>query len=291
MRTQASLAKFWIPTLFVFLWSTGFIGARLGLPYAGPLTFLTLRYALAVSVLTLAALAMRAPWLHWPNEIGHCAVAGLLVHAVSLGGVFVGIALGVEAGLAALIVGLQPLLVAAFAELMLGERVSPRQWLGLVLGLAGVALVLAQKLGRGVGEVLGALACVLSLFGLTAGTLYQKRYGTSMDLRTGMAVQFTAAGVVTAPFALFFEGGRVIWSGEFVFALLWLVFVLSIGAVSLLYVLIRSGAAASVSSLFFLIPPCTALMAWPLFGETLGLAALSGMVLTVAGVTLATRSA
>jgi len=181
--------------------------------------------------------------------------------------------------------------VAAFAELMLGERVSPRQWLGLVLGLAGVALVLAQKLGRGVGEVLGALACVLSLFGLTAGTLYQKRYGTSMDLRTGMAVQFTAAGVVTAPFALFFEGGRVIWSGEFVFALLWLVFVLSIGAVSLLYVLIRSGAAASVSSLFFLIPPCTALMAWPLFGETLGLAALSGMVLTVAGVTLATRSA
>src|SRR5690349_5647100 len=122
---------------------------------------------------------MRAPWPHWPGEIGHCAVAGLLVHAVSLGGVFVGIALGVEAGLAALIVGLQPLLVAAFAGLMLGERVSPRQWLGLVLGLAAVV---GQKLGRGVGEELGALACVVSLFGLTAGTINQKRYGTSMDL-------------------------------------------------------------------------------------------------------------
>ncbi len=289
MRTQASLVKFWVPTLFVFLWSTGFIGARLGLPYAGPLTFLTLRYALTVSVLTLAALAMRAPWPQWPNEIGHCAVAGLLMHAVSLGGVFVGIALGVEAGLAALIVGLQPVLVAAFAGLMLDERVSPRQWLGLVLGLAGVALVLAQKLGRGVGEVLGAMACVVSLFGITVGTLYQKRHGTGMDLRTGMAIQFMAAGFVTAPFALLFEGGRVIWSGEFVFALLWLVFVLSIGAVSLLYVLIRRGAAASVSSLFFLIPPCTALIAWPLFGETLGVAALFGMALTAAGVTLAMR--
>jgi drug/metabolite transporter (DMT)-like permease len=290
MPARASLAKMWIPALFVFLWSTGFIGARLGLPYAGPLTFLTIRYVLAAGLLTMAAVIMRAPWPHRINDIGSYAAAGLLVHAVYLGGVFVGISLGVEAGVCALIVSLQPLLVASFAGLLLGERVSPRQWVGLVLGLSGVALVLAQKLGRGIGESMGALACVAALLGITAGTLYQKRHGGSMDLRTGGAIQFIAAGLLTAPFALIFEGGRVLWSGEFLFALLWLVLVLSIGAVSLLYLLIRRGAAASVSSLFFLTPLCTALIAWPLFGETLGPAALLGMAVTVAGVTLATRS-
>ncbi len=289
-RVAAPLAKIGIPALFVLLWSTGFIGARLGLPYAGPLTFLTLRFGLAAGLLTLAALAMRAPWPHRLADIGHYAVVGLLVHAVYLGGVFLGISLGVEAGLSALIVSLQPLLVAALAGLLLGERVSPRQWVGLVLGLTGVALVLAQKLGRGLGEALGSLACVAALLGITAGTLYQKRHGAGMDLRTGTAIQFIAASSVTAPFALLYEGGRVVWSGEFLFALLWLVLVLSLGAVSLLYVLIRRGAAASVSSLFFLTPPCTALIAWPLFGETLGPAALLGMALTLAGVTLAMRS-
>jgi drug/metabolite transporter (DMT)-like permease len=289
-RYAAALAKAWVPALFVLLWSTGFIGARLGLPYAGPLTFLTLRFGLAAGLLTLAALAMRAPWPRRPAEIGHYALAGLLVHGLYLGGVFLGISLGVEAGLSALIVSLQPLLVAALAGLLLGERVSPRQWVGLVLGLTGVALVLAQKLGRGLGEALGSLACVAALLGITAGTLYQKRHGAGMDLRTGTAIQFIAAGLATAPFALLYEGGRVVWSGEFLFALLWLVLVLSLGAVSLLYVLIRRGAAASVSSLFFLTPPCTALIAWPLFGETLGPVALFGMALTLAGVTLATRS-
>ncbi len=289
-RYAASLVEIGVPALFVLLWSTGFIGARLGLPYAGPLTFLTLRFGLAAGLLTLAALAMRAPWPHRLADIGHYAMVGLLVHAVYLGGVFLGISLGIEAGLSALIVSLQPLLVAALAGLLLGERVSPRQWAGLVLGLMGVALVLAQKLGRGLGEALGSLACVAALLGITAGTLYQKRHGAGMDLRTGTAIQFIAAGLATAPFALPYEGGRVVWSGEFLFALLWLVLVLSLGAVSLLYVLIRRGAAASVSSLFFLTPPCTALIAWPLFGETLGPAALFGMALTLAGVTLATRS-
>ena len=285
------VAKIWIPALFVLLWSTGFIGARLGLPYAGPLTFLSLRYGLAAGLLTVIALLMRAPWPRRPSDIVHYAVAGLLVHGVYLGGVFVGISLGVEAGLSALIVSLQPLLVAAFAGVLLGERVSARQWLGLALGFTGVALILFHKLGRGLSDALGGLACIAALLGITLGTLYQKRYCTGMDLRTGTAIQFAAAGLATAPLALLFEHGRVVWSGEFLFALLWLVLVLSLGAVSLLYVLIRRGAAASVSSLFFLVPPCTALIAWPLFGERLGPAALLGMALALAGVMLAARPA
>jgi drug/metabolite transporter (DMT)-like permease len=276
-----------VPALFVVLWSTGFIGAKLGLPHAGPLTFLALRYGLAAGLLVLVALVVRAPWPRRPAEIGHYAVAGLLVHGVYLGGVYVGISFGVEAGVSALIVGLQPLLTAALAGVVLGERVTARQWAGLGLGLLGVALVLGRKLGEGPGDALGSLACVAALLGTTAGTLYQKRHCAGMDLRTGNVVQFAAAGLVTALLALLFEDGHIVWTADFVFALLWLVFVLSLGAVSLLYVLIRRGAAAQVASLFFLVPPCTALMAWPLFGETLGPVALIGMVLTAAGVAMA----
>jgi drug/metabolite transporter (DMT)-like permease len=276
-----------VPALFVVLWSTGFIGAKLGLPHAGPLTFLALRYGLAAGLLVLVALVVRAPWPRRPAEIGHYAVAGLLVHGVYLGGVYVGISFGVEAGVSALIVGLQPLLTAALAGVVLGERVTPRQWAGLGLGLLGVALVLGRKLGEGPGDALGSLACVAALLGITAGTLYQKRHCAGMDLRTGNVVQFAAAGLVTALLALLFEDGHIDWTADFVFALVWLVFVLSLGAVSLLYVLIRRGAAAQVASLFFLVPPCTALMAWPLFGETLGPVALIGMVLTAAGVAMA----
>lgn len=288
-RPAALVQEVGVPALFVVLWSTGFIGAKLGLPYAGPLTFLALRFWLVAALLILLALATRAPWPRRPMEVGHYAVAGLLVHGVYLGGVFVGISLGVEAGVSAMIVSLQPLLVAAFAGLVLGERVTPRQWAGLVLGLLGVILILARKLGHGLGDALGALACVAALLAMTAGTLYQKRYCAGMDLRTGNVVQFAAAGLATGLLALPFEDNRVVWSGEFVFALLWLVLVLSLGAISLLYVLIRRGAASRVSGLFFLVPPCTALIAWPLFGETLGPVALLGMALTVAGVAMATR--
>jgi drug/metabolite transporter (DMT)-like permease len=293
MRAAASgltalLQQVGVPALFVVLWSTGFIGAKLGLPYAGPLTFLTVRFWLAAALLTLLAIGMRAPWPR-RKEVGHYAVAGLLVHAVYLSGVFVGISLGVEAGVSAMIVSVQPLLVAALAGLVLSERVAPRQWVGLGLGLLGVALILARKLGHGLGDALGALACVAALLGMTAGTLYQKRHCAGMDLRTGNVVQFAASGLAMGLLALLFEDNRIVWSGEFVFALLWLVFVLSLGAISLLYVLIRHGAASRVSGLFFLVPPCTALIAWPLFGETLGPVALLGMALTAAGVAMATR--
>ena len=291
MRAAASgpaalLQQVGVPALFVVLWSTGFIGAKLGLPYAAPLTFLALRFWLAAGLLVFLALATRAPWPR-KAEMRHYAVAGLLVHALYLGGVFVGISLGVEAGVSAMIVSVQPLLVAAFAGLALSERVAPRQWVGLGLGLLGVALVLARKLGHGVGDALGVLACVAALLGMTAGTLYQKRHCAGMDLRTGNVVQFAASGLATGLLALLVEDNRIVWSGEFVFALLWLVLVLSLGAISLLYVLIRRGAASRVSGLFFLVPPCTALIAWPLFGETFGVAALIGMGITVAGVALA----
>ena len=257
-----------IPALFVVLWSTGFIGARLGLPHAEPLTFLSLRYVLAAGLLVLVSVASRAPWPRRLTEVAHFAVAGLLVHGVYLGGVFLGISLGVEAGVSTLIVGLQPLLIAALAGVLLGERVAPRQWLGLVLGLCGVTLVLAGKFDETPGSLLGSIACVAALIGITSGTLYQKRFCAGIDLRTCSVVQFTASGLATAPLAFWFEDMHVQWDAEFVFALLWLVLVLSLGAVSLLYVLIRRGAASQVASLFFLVPPCTALIAWPLFGET-----------------------
>lgn len=217
-------------------------------------------------------------------------MAGLLVHGVYLGGVFLGISMGVEAGVSALIVGLQPLLTAALAGVLLGERVIPRQWRGLALGLCGVTLVLTGKLGQAPGSLLGSIACVAALIGIAIGTLYQKRFCAGMDLRTGSVVQFATASLATAPLAFWFEEMHIEWGAEFVFALLWLVLVLFLGAVSLLYVLIRRGAASQVASLFFLVPPCTALIAWPLFGETLGLWALAGMALTALGVAMATYS-
>lgn len=275
------------PALFVVLWSTGFIGARLGLPDADALAFLAVRFALVVPILAATAIATGAPWpRHW-REVGHYAVAGLLVHAIYLGGVFTAIGLGVEAGVSALIVSLQPLLVAALAGLLLGETVRPWQWIGLALGLLGAGLILLRKIsGVGGGGVAGPLLCVMALLGITAGTLYQKRYCARMDLRTGNVIQFAAAAVACAIGASLFQRWRIDWTPAFVFALAWLVLVLSVGAITLLYQLIRRGDASRVSSLFFLVPPCTALIAWPAFGETLGPVELLGMAIAVTGVAM-----
>lgn len=203
-----------------------------------------------------------------------------------LGGVFASIFHGVPAGISALIVGIQPLLVAAAAGPVLGERVTARQWLGLILGLSGVILVVWTKLDLGVGTLWGYALSVIALVGITVGTLYQKRYCPQIDLRSGTAIQFAATTVALTPLALLFETRQVQWTGEFIFALGWLCIVLSLGAITLLFILIRRGAAAKVSSLFFLVPPCTALVAWPLFGEQLSPLALFGMVATMAGVAL-----
>jgi drug/metabolite transporter (DMT)-like permease len=272
--------------LFVLLWSTGFIGAKLGVPHADPLTFLALRFVLATGLLLALALATRAPWPRDPRQILHLCVAGVLLHAVYLGGVYVAMSLGVEAGLSALIVSTQPVLVAALAGLLLGERVTARQWLGLALAGVGVTLVVWRKLEAGFGTLDGVLLCVLALCGIAAATLYQKRFCGAMDLRSGSVIQYTAAGLAAGLGSFLFEEQRVDWSGELIFALAWLVLLLSLGAVSLLYWLIRRGEAARVSSLFFLVPPVTALVAWMVFGETFGPLALAGMVVTVIGVAL-----
>jgi len=274
-----------LPLLFVFLWSTGFIGAKFGLPYAEPLTFLLWRYALVVGLMLPIVVLTRAPWPKEPRQWLHIGITGVLVHGFYLGGVFMAIHQGLPAGVTALVVGLQPLLTALAAGGLLGEQVLPRQWLGLALGFLGVGLVVSGKLeAKAVGMLLPALA---ALAGITLGTLYQKRFCARFDLRTGSVLQFVPAALCTLPVALATETMEVDWQGDFVFALLWLVLVLSIGAISLLNLLIRQGSAVNVARLFYLTPPTTALMAWALFGETLGLLALVGMGLAVAGVYLA----
>ena len=281
------------PLLFVLLWSTGFIGAKFGLPYAEPLSFLSTRYVLVIALMTLLALAMRAPWPSSGREVIHIGITGLLVHGLYLGGVFMSIHRGLPAGVSALVVGMQPLLTATCAGLLLGERVSTRQWLGLALGFAGVSLVVGSKAtidGVAFAELAHMLAPALAaLVGITAGTLYQKRFCPRFDLRTGSVVQFVPTLVLTALIASQTESMHIDWSGEFVFALLWLVLVLSLGAISLLNLLIRNGSAVNVASLFYLTPPTTALIAWAMFGETLSVSALVGMSVAVAGVWLARK--
>jgi drug/metabolite transporter (DMT)-like permease len=281
-----------MPALFVLLWSTGFIGAKFGLPYAEPFTFLALRFALVIALLAGVALVTRAAWPSDRRLIGHLMVSGILVHALYLGGVFAAIHRGLPSGLTALLVGLQPLLTALVAGKLLGETISGRQWLGLMLGLAGVALVLSTRLAGirldGFGWD-GIAFALLALFGITAGTLYQKRHCTGMDLRTGAVVQYAGAAMIMLPAALTLETMRIQWAGDFIFALAWLVLVLSVGAISLLMTLIRLGEAARVASLFYLVPPVTALMAWGLFGETMSVIGLLGLALAAIGVALVVR--
>ena len=275
-----------MPGVFVVLWGTGFIGGKLGLPYAPPLTFLALRFAIVALLLLGLSLATRAPWPRRWAEAGHIAVAGLLVQGLYLGGVFASIAEGVQAGVSAIIVGIQPLLVAAIVGPFLGERVTRLQWTGLLLGLAGVALVVFDKLGAGLGTPLGMGLSVLALLGITFGTVYQKRFCGGADLRTGNVIQFAVSALAMLLLAPAFETMQIRWTGQFVFALTWLCLVLSLGAISLLYLLIRRGAAAKVSSLFYMVPPVTAVMAYFLFDETLSPIALFGMAITVAGVAM-----
>jgi drug/metabolite transporter (DMT)-like permease len=272
------------PALFVLLWSTGFIAAKYGLPYAPPLTFLLLRFALVAVLMTVVALATRAAW-PTRGEIVHLAIAAFLVHGAYLGGVWVAIKGGMAAGTSAMLVGLQPLLTVLLARAWLGERVLPRQWVGLVLGLCGVFLVVRHKVSFS-GDASGLVPSLVALAGISVGTLYQKRHCAHVDLRSGAVVQFIACALLFVPLALL-EHDPIHWNGAFWFALLWSVLVLSVGAISLLYWLLRHGGAADVARLFYLVPPVTALMAYLLFGETLDALALAGMGLIAAGVALA----
>jgi drug/metabolite transporter (DMT)-like permease len=282
-------AQLWLaamPGLFVLLWSTGFVSAKYGLPYAEPLTFLVLRFALVVALMLPLALAMRAVWPRSLAQLAHVAVVGVLMQGGYLAGVFCSIHLGMSAGVSALIVGVQPILTAFASAPLFGERLRARQWAGLFLGFGGVLLVVLGRTAlSGITPATLALS-VLALVSITAGTLYQKRYCGAVDLRAGSVIQFCAAGLVLLPLALAFETMQVRWSREFMLTLAWLVFVLSIGAISLLYILIRKGAATTVASFFYLVPPCTALMAYFMFGETLNAAAMTGMALAAIGVAL-----
>jgi drug/metabolite transporter (DMT)-like permease len=283
-HSLAEAAVFSAPAFFVLLWASGFIGAKLGLPYAGPMTFLTVRMGAVVLVLGLVIALTRPQWPSWTG-VAHSAIMGFFVHGCYLGGVFVAIDHKLPAGFTALVVSLQPVLTSTLANRLLGERVTLRQWLGLVLGVVGVYLVVH---GHTQGEAPRAawLSATVALVGMTIGTLYQKHFGGAIEWRTGFLFQYLSAFVLFALFAFLTETLEVRWTAEFVIAIGWLVFGLSLGAIWLLYFLIRRQAAARVVSLFYLTPPLTALMAWLLFDERLAVLSLVGMAVCVAGVAL-----
>jgi drug/metabolite transporter (DMT)-like permease len=275
-----------MPFAFVLIWSTGFIVAKFGLPYAPPLTFLLLRFLGVLVFLFPLVLLLRA---QWPvGSMHHIAVAGILVQAGYLAGVWCAIKLGMPAGLSALIVGMQPVLTA-FAAPLIGEKVRGRQWIGLIFGLCGVALVVANKITL-IGLTWQSIAlCVMALLSITIGTMYQKRYCPHFDLRTGTIIQFAASSVVVLPLAIWLEDfslglQTVQWTPNFIWALLWAILALSIGSIFLLFTLIRKSAATQVTSLLYLTPPTTALMAWAVFGEVFSMVGLAGMLLAVIGV-------
>lgn len=273
-----------VPAVFVVVWSTGFVVARFGLPYTTPLWFLVLRFALVIAILLVMLPFMRVAWPS-RSQASHIAIAGLLIQGGYLGGVWSAIDAGMPAGLAALIVGLQPILTAFIAP-AIGERVSARQWAGFALGFAGVALVVANKIAVIALPMASVAFAVFALLSITSGTLYQKRKCPSFDLRAGSLIQFTASLAVALPLAWLLEPWSTRFTPQFIGALMWSVLVLSIGGMSLLFPLIRRGEATRVTSLFYLTPPVTALMAWVAFGERFSSLALIGMVAAVAGVAL-----
>lgn len=276
------------PVLFVLIWATGFVAARYAAPYAEPLSFLVLRYAGVIALMLVLALVARAPWPRGRSVL-HLAVAGVGIHAGYLGGVWAAVAAGMPAGVAALVVNLQPVLTAAVAGLA-GAPLGRRQVAGLVIGFLGVVLVVSSKLTTA-GITPATLALTVgALLTITFGTLYQKRFVPEFDLRTGQVVQFAASILVTLPVALVFESFRLDWTPQLVGALAWSVLVLTGVGVSLLYLMLRRGAAAQVTSYFYLVPGITALLALAMFGETLGWFAVAGMAVAVLGVALATRS-
>lgn len=274
------------PIVFVFLWSTGYVGARFGLPYADPLTFTAVRFAIVIVLLALLV-AVRGHGLpRKPLMVLHLAVSGILIHACFVGGVYYAIDAGVDISIAALIAGTQPLLTAFVAVSLMRESLRSIQWTGFVIGFAGLALVVFKSVATDALSWTGLGACFLALVGITFGTLYQKRFVVGVDLIAGSLVQFCAALIPCALWAVLFEDGRIEWNITVVATLAWLCIAMSIGAISILLVLIRNGAAARVSSLFYLVPPVTAVQGYLLFGERLTPVQIAGIVLAASGVAL-----
>lgn len=277
-----------MPVVFVLIWSTGFIVARYGMPHSPPMTFLSIRYLLSVICFLVWALLARVAMPVGRTQWMHLAVTGVLMNAGYLGGVWSAIKLGMGAGIVALLVGLQPVLTAIWVSSQ-GGKVTARQWGGLALGFVGLALVVWQKLGHGEVHAVNFMLAMFALVCITVGTLYQKRFVKPCDVRTANMVQIAAAFVVTLPLALL-ETEAVRWDAEMVGAMAWSVLALTLGGSSLLYILIQRGAATAVTSLLYLVPPCTALMAWLLFAEPITAMTIAGMALTAFGVSLVVRS-
>ncbi|MGE0289214.1 MAG: DMT family transporter [Bradyrhizobium sp.] len=277
------------PAIFVVLWSTGFVGTKYVIHNADPLTYLAIRMAIVVVLMSIICAVVRPVW---PDRrgIGHSIVAGILVHGFYLGGTAVAISLSIPAGLSALMPGLQPLLTSTIANRWLGERVTSLQWSGLLLGLVGVGLILHDRSMSGQAGW-GWAASAVSLVSITLGTLYQRRFCGNIDWRSGNLVQYVAVTVFFTVGAFLFEDRVVHWTTEFVLALSWLAVVLSIGSIGLLYWLIRHQAATSVASLFYLVPAVTSVMAYFLFDERLDAVAIAGMVACAAAVFLVNRRA
>ncbi|NBU45438.1 MAG: DMT family transporter [Betaproteobacteria bacterium] len=277
-----------MPAVFVLIWSTGFIVARLGMPYAPPMGFLLWRYALSIACFLVWIRWARVAWPSTRVQWWHLSVSGVLMHAGYLGGVWSSVKAGMGAGLAALIVGLQPVLTAVWLSSR-GGAVSRRQWLGLWLGLAGLVMVVWRKLGSLEVSLWTLLCATTALLSITIGTLYQKRHVQPCDVRTANTVQLAAAALVTWPLA-WMETEPVVWHPQLMGAMAWSVLGMTLGGSSLLYLLIQRGAAASVSSLMYLVPPCTASIAWILFDEPITALTLAGIGLTALGVSLVVRA-
>lgn len=280
-----------MPWVFVLIWSTGFVVARFGMPHAPPMKFLALRYGLSLVCFGAWVGLARIAWPRTPAQWGHLAVVGVLVHAGYLGGVWAAVKAGIGAGTVALLVGLQPVLTALWVSATSGSqaRVTRAQWAGLALGLAGLTLVVWHKLGGGEVTHANLALAVFALISITTGTLYQKRFVGPCDVRSASAIQLLAALGVTLPLALL-EAEPLVWHPQLIGAMAWSVLALTLGGSSLLYLLIQRGAATEVTSLMYLVPPCTAVLAWLLFGEVFTWSMVLGMVLTASGVALVVRS-
>jgi drug/metabolite transporter (DMT)-like permease len=278
-----------MPVVFVLIWSTGFIVARYAMPYAPPMTFLWARYILSILAFGVWIRWARVAWPQGQAQWWHLGVTGVLMHAGYLGGVWAAVKAGMGSGLSALIVGFQPVLTAIWLSAQ-GGHVSRQQWGGLVLGFMGLVLVVSHKLQDSLEVTSWTLSlALLALFSITMGTLYQKRYVQACDVRTANTVQLLAAALVTLPL-VWWESEAVQWHPSLLGAMAWSVLGMTLGGSSLLYMLIQRGAAASVSSLMYLVPPCTAMLAWLLFDEPVTLATVAGVVLTAVGVSLVVRS-
>lgn len=279
-----------MPFLFILSWASGFPITRLGLEYTEPFTLLWVRSAIVIAIVGTYALFARFPWPGW-KETGHIAVVGITLQCLYLGSMFMALDGNVSQGVAALVAGMQPLLTAAVVGFALGERINRLQWAGFALGFIGLFIVLSERLGVGTATTTGLIFAGLTPIFITFGSLYQKKFCANSDLRVVMIVQQTAAGICNFCIAMAIETGEIVWSSELIITWIWLVFILTIGATNLLYLMLRHGEASRVSGLFYLTPPTAVFLGWITYGETMGLIALGGFAVAVAGVFLITRNA